>query len=56
MEMHQTVPPRMEGKAKNAMMNPVRKKKQPRKKTASKKRQGYSAAERKSYQLRSARH
>jgi len=29
-ELHLTRPPRLEGKAKNAMMNPVRKKKRPK--------------------------
>ena len=32
-ELHLTRPPRLEGKAKNAMMNPVRKKKKHSKKS-----------------------
>ena len=51
-----TRPPRLEGKVKNAMMDPVRKKKAVSKKTvAARKPQGYSDAQRKNYQLKSKR-
>lgn len=51
-EMHLTRPPRLEGKVKNAMMNPVRKKKAAKKAPAgSRKAMGLSAAQGKAYQL-----
>ena len=51
-EMHLTRPPRLEGKAKNAMMNPVRKKKVAKKVKASiRKATGLSGAQIKAYQL-----
>ena len=57
-EMYLTRPPRMEGKVKEAMMQPVRKAKKaiPRVKRASGKPQGYNDRQRKDYQLRSKRH
>ena len=56
-ELHLTRPPRLEGKVKNAMMNPKKKKKQtPHKKMVSKKQRGYSEGQRKDYQLKSKHH
>jgi hypothetical protein len=55
-EMRLTRPPRMEGKAKEAMMQPKRKTKASRKAAESPhKKQGYTESERKRYQLRSGR-
>src|SRR3989344_657133 len=56
-ETRLTRPPRMEGKVKEAMMQPIRKpKKVGKKKIASRARRGYSDRQRKDYQLRSTRH
>ncbi len=56
-ETHLTRPPRLEGKVKNVMMNPVRKKKQVvRTKAVPKKQRGYSERERKDYQIKSKHH
>ncbi|HEY4487755.1 MAG TPA: hypothetical protein VI483_03265 [Candidatus Paceibacterota bacterium] len=53
-ETRLTRPPRMEGKVKEAMMQPVRKPKKMRKKESiSPKKKGYSERQRKDYQLRS---
>ena len=50
-------PPRLEGKVKEAMMQPVRKAKKPRAEADSpRKMQGHTQRERKDYQLRSKRH
>ena len=55
-ELHLTRPPRLEGKAKNAGMDPVRKRKKTRPRASQKsKPQSYSAKQRKDYQLRSKR-
>jgi len=54
--MRLTRPPRLEGKVKNAMTNPVRKKKIARTKGRSpKKMQGYTARQSKDYHLKSKR-
>jgi len=56
-ETRLTRPPRMEGKVKEAMMQPVRKpKKVGEKKIAPRARKGYSDRQRKDYQLRSKHH
>src|SRR3989344_6848807 len=56
-ETRLTRPPRMEGKVKEAMMQPVRKPKKTGKKARrSHEKQGLTAQERKNYQLRSTRH
>ena len=56
-ELRLTRPPRLEGASKNAMMDPVHKKKHAARRGTStlKKPQGYSEKERKDYQLRSRR-
>ena len=55
--MRLTRPPRLEGKVKNAMMNPIRKKKRaPRAADTPQKPQSYSQQQRQSYHLRSSRH
>jgi len=59
-ELRQTLrltrPPRLEGRAKNAMTNPVRKRKVARTTARTpKKMQGYTAGQRKDYHLRSKR-
>lgn len=55
-EMHLTRAPRMEGAVKEAMMQPVRKKRRAAAKTAPKRKpQGYTDGERKDYQLKSKR-
>jgi hypothetical protein len=54
--LHLTRPPRLEGAVKNAMTNPVRKKKAARTKARTpEKMQGYTASQRKDYQLKSKR-
>jgi len=54
--MRLTRPPRLEGKAKNAMGDPVRKKKVVRTKgSIPKKMQGYTERQRKDYHLKSKR-
>ncbi|OGG56934.1 hypothetical protein A3D71_02500 [Candidatus Kaiserbacteria bacterium RIFCSPHIGHO2_02_FULL_55_20] len=54
--MHLTRPPRMEGRVKEAMMQPVRKKKAAVKRTGvPKKIQGYTEKQRKDYHLKSRR-
>jgi len=56
-EMHLTRPPRLEGKTKEAKMQPKRKKKAPKApKRAVRKPQGKSTREIKNYQLRSSHH
>jgi hypothetical protein len=56
-ELRLTRPPRLEGKAKNARMNPVRKKKKASAETPmEKKMQGHTDEQRKNYQLASKRH
>lgn len=54
---HLARPPRLEGRAKEAMMQPVRKAKKPRAEAGGpRKMQGHTQRERKEYQLRSKRH
>lgn len=54
---HMTVPPRLEGRVKEAMMQPVRKQKRVAKKVVAKKEvREYTAKQRKDYQLRSKKH
>lgn len=56
-ETHLTRPPRLEGKVKNAKMNPVKKKKRAdSKKSAPKKQRDLSEKQRKEYQLKSKHH
>lgn len=56
-ETQLTRPPRMEGKVKEAMMQPVRKqKKRTTKSRRAGKTKGYTAKQRKDYQLRSKNH
>ena len=55
--MYLTRPPRLEGVVKEAMMEPVRKQKRMRMQAkVARKGQGYSAQERKDYQLSSKHH
>lgn len=54
--MHLTRPPRLEGKVKEAMMQPKKKPKKERPRRMALKSRGMSAQQRKDYQLPSKRH